>query len=296
MKHYKKIGIALDNSSSDETILKSLLQMREIFADELSIHVLYVDHLSPMDYFYVSTNSKFSKALEEKKAAVLKSLHAKTEALLDKQFDTETRVHYLIGSPTEEVAKYVETHQLELMVVGKKDKKKRVGRFSNELLRRTDIPVLTIPYKTKKDWHLDKILVPYDFSKLSDLALVTAKDMQHNFEDISIECVHVLSTPIVMPDIALTGYEILEVQENQKVNAFNEKVEKLKMKPAPSLKVYSDYGPSISKTITKHGQQNHCSLIIMGAKGHSVFENFFLGSVTENLLARNNRIPVLVVK
>lgn len=38
------------------------------------------------------------------------------------------------------------------------------------------------------------------------------------------------------------------------------------------------------------------SMIIMGAKGHSPFETFLFGSITEKLAERYNKVPLLIVR
>jgi len=54
--------------------------------------------------------------------------------------------------------------------------------------------------------------------------------------------------------------------------------------------------PGIAQYILKFARNSKADFIVMGAQGHSAFENFWLGSVAENLLSQNNDIATLLVR
>ena len=52
----------------------------------------------------------------------------------------------------------------------------------------------------------------------------------------------------------------------------------------------------IAGHIERFAQGRPNSMIIMGAKGHSPFETFLFGSITEKLAERFNQLPLLIVR
>ena len=51
-----------------------------------------------------------------------------------------------------------------------------------------------------------------------------------------------------------------------------------------------------AKQISAYSNDNQADLIIIGARGHTLLESLFMGSVTEKLLFHNTSIPTLVIR
>lgn len=138
-----------------------------------------------------------------------------------------------------------------------------------------------------------RILVAYDGSDLGEKALETAIKLAETEAMARIHVVHVISpltysyeyldSDQVNEGIRRHGLEILGKAEQKltglQINQF--KTSLLEGRPSDALLEYaSDY---------------HCHLIVMGSRGLGGIKEFFLGSVSHDILQRSS-IPVFIVK
>lgn len=83
--------------------------------------------------------------------------------------------------------------------------------------------------------------------------------------------------------------------ENGRKEAYTEKMKALKITDAPDLVIQTSINNYSALEIIKRARRNKFGMIIMGAKGHSAFERFFLGSVTEKVISKDSKLPLLIV-
>ena len=57
-----------------------------------------------------------------------------------------------------------------------------------------------------------------------------------------------------------------------------------------------NFNESSSKILSNYFNNQHSDLVVMGAKGHTPFENFLYGSVTEKFVDNFNDCPVMIVR
>jgi nucleotide-binding universal stress UspA family protein len=155
---------------------------------------------------------------------------------------------------------------------------------------------MMIPEEIAPDWKLSSILVPYDYSAYSDKALLAALALQKQHPTgTSIECFHLIDSPAFSSGSIVSSEKIVRYIEEDRQMEFAAKVEELKIANPPQFKIQL-FDKFPGKEIHKHAEMGGFSLIIMGAKGHSVLERFFLGSVTEKLISLNDTLPLLIVR
>jgi nucleotide-binding universal stress UspA family protein len=141
------------------------------------------------------------------------------------------------------------------------------------------------------------ILVPTDFSELSDKALAYAADIAQSTK-AKLYVLHVIE--IVQQctlDYCLDS-DLLAKIESGSVAAAQEMIRKevLKLSETKSLNIQSDIKmgtPSIE--ILKEQTKNNIDLIVLGAHKKKKFINYFLGSVADKV-TRGAQCPVLLIK
>ena len=133
-----------------------------------------------------------------------------------------------------------------------------------------------------------KILCPVDFSDYSSLALRYATALSQENDAPLVICHSV-------PDLAkemsyLEGNHFETVREALVSNA-QEKLD-LFAGPVDAIKIIDQGTPAemILQTVKRTG----CDLIVMGTHGHSGYERYFMGSVTNKILHKST-VPVLTV-
>jgi nucleotide-binding universal stress UspA family protein len=142
---------------------------------------------------------------------------------------------------------------------------------------------------------MKKILVPIDFSKKSEFASKMASNVARKYNS-AIYLLHLIEFPSGITDRAEIGnYSIPESmlylrKVRQRMQEFKENFFDENLQVFYAIKLQNPY-----EGILKYADKMDADIIIMGSKGHSTFEEIFIGSNTEKVV-RSAKVPVLVVK
>jgi nucleotide-binding universal stress UspA family protein len=209
------------------------------------------------------------------------------------------------GHPSDEIAKLVSDHHIDLTVVathGRSGLKRLVlGSVTERLMRILPCPLLIVKSLESDDTtiqHLDlkieKILVGCDFSPYSELAFQYGLSLAQEFES-EVHLVHVVETPAYKGMMKFTVNQGEEF-ENELHGRIKEKL--THMIPRESV-AWCDpkivlLGGHPHEEIIKHASLNNIDLIVLGIRGRNLFEALFTGSTTDRVL-RQSSCPVLSV-
>ncbi len=142
---------------------------------------------------------------------------------------------------------------------------------------------------------IKSILVPTDFSEMSEEALQWAIDLAKPF-NAQIHIIHVLE-PIAYPVEWLEGFSGMEALEDVIAGNARKALDKLAERvrdaqlPVQTSLVFG-YPP---EAIISYVQENGISLICMGSHKRSGLEKLIIGSTTEKVV-RQAPCPVLVIR
>lgn len=134
-----------------------------------------------------------------------------------------------------------------------------------------------------------KILCPIDFSDYSKLALRYAHALSTE-NDAPLVVLH--SVPDFSQVAAyLEGHQVETVREALMTNA-QQKLDDFVGPVVHALKIVEEGSPS--EVILDFAKRSGSDLIVMGTHGHSGYEQYFMGSVTNKVLHKST-VPVLTV-
>ena len=142
---------------------------------------------------------------------------------------------------------------------------------------------------------MKKILVPIDFSKPSEYASKIAAKIAKK-TNATIYLIHLIELPKGSLDMgAGSNYSIPESmlylrKIREKILQFKEEIFSKDIKVEYFIKLNNPF-----EGIQKYAEKIDADLIIMGSKGHSIFEEVMIGSNTEKVV-RSSKRPVIVVK
>lgn len=140
-----------------------------------------------------------------------------------------------------------------------------------------------------------KILVAYDGSDLAKKALQMAIKFSQENHDIGLEIVHVYQIPTVAIGEGVytpSAQAAMNYLENaQKTLA---EAEELVTGNVKNYNVTLKEG-NFARNILEHANETECELILIGSRGLSGIKEYFLGSVSHNVVQKS-KIPVLIVK
>lgn len=136
-----------------------------------------------------------------------------------------------------------------------------------------------------------KILVPTDFSELSDNALDYAVQLARRME-AELLLLHTYLIPLFPEDSAIiTTEEYLREEALYKL----EKLKRAIAGSAPGLQVSYDAHIGITTDIIPlYAREKHADLIVVGAQGAGYLRERILGSIASNLI-RKVQIPLMVI-
>ena len=166
------------------------------------------------------------------------------------------------------------------------------GSVAEATLRATRRPLLIVKKSKLTKPAAKKILVPVDFSKVSDLALKRAKEIAKTENEILV-LVNVVTDPDVMVPFYLRErhHESLIKAETQRIKQL---AQRMRIAPSRYLSVVVRSQDAAS-AIVKEAKKHRVAMIVMGSHGRTGLPHWVVGSVAEKTL-RHAASPVLVIK
>lgn len=152
---------------------------------------------------------------------------------------------------------------------------------------------------------INKILVPVDGSKPSDIAAEYAVDIAKR-RKANLIAVHVMHLPAYaftptslegMPTPAVTPIPVTISREERKMaENYLSRVKEMAERAGVTVKIkIVENRPSTVHAITEIAEKEGCDLIVMGTKGRTGIKRFLLGSVASGVVTYAP-CPVLVVR
>ena len=288
--------VALELGSTDETILQYL----DFLTDQVPIGSAYFLHVIPPQPFLPMMNEWESQPLlsyYEINDEVIDELEAEIARHGTKENVGSVYFEMKEGDPLTELLLEANVVAADLVIIGQKERAFRHGILAAQFARKTRANALIVPEKAKTQ--LKRILVPVDFSINSIQAVQMALSIA-----LSMEKQPVISLLNVYELPNLTAYRLPHGESEFRRMAFENRSRALNLfceKYIPAgferiERVAERIERSIGHEIVSYAERTETDMIIMGAKGYSRLDLMLMGSVTEKVLALNNRIPTLVVK
>ena len=297
-----KALVALDLSDMDLQMLEYLSFLRK----KIPIEKMIFLHVQPVFDVYSSTYFPAFQAPEETNQpdeAIDKSLREKIDGVFGP--DTaplEIEVVTRSGNVLETILAQEAEWQADLVVIGDKNADATTGVLKRNIVRKSKAPVLLIPKGAENE--LSWTLVPIDFSENSARALAAALNVCTIASPTSgITSLHVYEQPPVHPYMVTAPGEIAPNLVKTSINNAAKKfISKAQAKASALIAVENlveekpvsqripDCIFAVAEKRAKPG------LIIVGAKGHSRLERLLIGSVTERLISKDQKLPVLIIR
>lgn len=283
----QNVMLALDLTKMDSILLK--------YASYLST-VLDVKH------FYFTHNIKRSKLynlyedLLEEGITVEEIVEEALEKSIAENYTGTAEYTLAITSDdyTESILEHLtKKYTIDLLLVGYKNELQGTGALTQKLVRMIDAEILMIPEETKCQLH--KILVATDFSNASVKAFQAAKNLTRKSEG-KIEALHVYNTPSFF-------YPYIDMQKavDKTRRNLQEKTRQFRIKNElvvenVNFNELDKEENSVAGVIENYAIKQNFDLLIVSVRGANNLTSLFIGSVTNDLIIRAVKTPLLVVK
>ncbi|WP_026450222.1 universal stress protein [Aequorivita capsosiphonis] len=214
---------------------------------------------------------------------------------IDKHYTSSVPHTVLITSDdyTESILSHLaEEYKIDVMVTGNKNELQGTGALSQKLVRMLDAHVLLVPEEAKHT--MQNVLVPTDFSSGSAKCFPVASSLVERSGG-KVEAIHVYSLPSFFFPYINTEKVIdkTKLHLKEKVKQFRKKY---KLSEELPFRSFDREDMSVVEAIEFHAEKGDFDIIVVSARGGNNITSLFVGSVTNDLLIRNRRMPLLVIK
>jgi nucleotide-binding universal stress UspA family protein len=287
---YSRMLVGLDLTDMDQHVVKFACMIARMF----KVDAVY--------FLHVTSSLELPEDIAEKygdmMAPVDETLEKEMEETMKKCFSTiencsiEVEAH--AGDVTEEVIKWAKVKRVDLIVLGRKSSLTGTGLHSRKIARTSSASVIFVPENPPAK--INKILVPIDYSKYSQMAFELSADIQKE-TGAKLYSNHVYKVPTGYYKAGKTYEEFAEIMlENTKKESrkFFNKIGADEIDFDFTYALDDDIHPAdkIYKTASEQG----VDMILLGSKGRSTAAAMLIGSVAEKLLQESHDIPIFLVK
>jgi nucleotide-binding universal stress UspA family protein len=296
---YEKMLVILDGSKLAEqsfTYAQELAGRLNLCLELLHVSTPQEADQVPMRQAYME---HMAEVLQEKTELIRSESREKLAC------ETIAQGHVVVGDPAEEILKYVEEHDIDLLMLSKLGKsgnrRWNIGSVAHKIIHNIDIPVWIVPSELREEIIQDKmtkktLVITLDGSKLSEgvipHAIAIAK--QRGAES-GIVVVFVEEDPVI-PLFYPTESNAKQIEESRiKIKQYLEDVVKRIGDSGISARSEILRGnPAIA--ILDYIRDNPPQLLAMATHSREGFNKIVFGSVVESVLQAQMKTPILIVR
>ena len=213
----------------------------------------------------------------------------------DEEIDVTTTVK--TGTPFQAIREYASRREIDVIVMGTKGRtgldRVLLGSVTENVLRTARIPVLAVPPNADDpavvDVPFDRLLLPTDGSDGAGIATEWGIELANRLES-SIHALYSIDTSPIDDERASDNLlEFMEQRGEKAIDGVREHGEDAGVSVSGSIAT----GAPV-REIPSYATENDVDLIVMGTHGRTGIGQWFLGSVTENVV-RQADVPVFCV-
>ncbi|WP_296620701.1 universal stress protein [Marivirga sp.] len=288
----KKVIIGLDLSELDQT----MVEFADFLANAPAVEDIYFVNVIKNLYVPKEVLKEFPDMVENAIKERKTEMEKKVAKFSTGEHNTKFHFNVLNGKIADSILKFTKEKDIDLIVMGRREKANESGALSQRLARRAACSLLIIPEGTSPK--MDRILVPSDFSDYSKLALEEAINIarsNQNATEITIQ--NVFTVPTGYHYTGKSFEEFTEVMRKNAVKNYKKFISKIDTKEIKINAVYSqDTNEDVTTDMVEKAHELNANAIIIGAKGRTSTTAFFLGSIAERLIQLDNDIPLMIVR
>jgi nucleotide-binding universal stress UspA family protein len=285
MTEIKNIMVALDLSNIDNT----LIEYASFMAETLNIEKVYFVHnikkyeiseLFEEQLKDVNLDEIIGDELNEKVEEKFTS-SVEWEVLISEDPYSESLINYIVNK-----------YEIQLALIGNKNKSKGTGVVSGKLLRLLKCNILSIPKNAKPV--ITNIWAGTDFSTASKKVFEVAEILQ-NATEAKVKGVHVYNVPLQFSPYIPKEHLDLKI-ENHLKEKHEKFIKKIEYKGELSSEIIPGRDSGIAEKFRAKATVDNVDLIIVADKGRNTFSSLLVGSVTEELFNQDLEMPLWIVK
>ncbi len=284
MKHFKRIAACIDFSDFSGMALIQALHLAQ--AEQGKISAIYVAEPDEVGDF--EGNQLIATDIAEE------NLRDNLRHFVSHYGGTPDLVEckVLIGKPSNAIARYVQEHPTDLVVLGSRGNDsmaRHTGHFATKCVRHCPVPVLLSRRQSQKRFR--KIVACIDFSAASQEVVRTAAQIAQD-EDAELHVIHAATPPWLKPSHVMYTLEPIESKDFQKdysdmlQNRLEALVSDVMGKNQHKFAIHILEHVSPDRAIINYLNDNQADLAVVGRLGHlkQIVSQCFIGTTAEKLI------------
>ncbi len=295
MLPFKRALVAFDLSEMDQ----QLLQFLKAHWNALGIEKLYALHIMPDFTAPGNPDLDFQKRFAPEGPVderVKSALRGRLDEVFGQTPGLEIEINVREGRPYEKLLHWTEVKEIDLLLMGKKRISEGSGITAKRVARNVHSSVLLLPDGAGAK--ISHFVVPNDFSENAGRALQTALGLSRKMNSQAVHSLHIV-------DLPPSQYYNRSRPDNRYLEILMESARMAARKFLGQLGIKDDGIVDVFRENTRNNRAAHIhayadeqpgALLVMGAKGHTPFETFLFGSVTERIAQGVERQPLLIVR
>ncbi|ETN95522.1 Nucleotide-binding universal stress protein, UspA family [Zhouia amylolytica] len=286
MQTINNILVALDLSDIDETLIKYAAYL----ADSLQAEKVYFVHnikkyeiieLFEDELAELNLEEMIGDELNETVAHNFKS-KVEWEVLISNDPYTESLINYIVNK-----------YEIQLTLVGNKNKVKGTGVMSGKLLHMLKCHILSVPKNIAPE--ITKLCIGTDFSNASRKSFVMANFLRKNV-GCKVKAMHIYNVPL-----QFSPY----LPKENLIPTIEKHIEEKSKKFIKRLKEYGDgiefeivpgRSSSVPENLIHQCLKEKFDMLMISDKGGNTFSSLVIGNVTDELFNEDLEFPLWVCK
>ena len=294
---YKKMVVLLDGSELAELVLKYAQEL----AGRLRIDLELLQVADPREAEQLPMRRAYMERMAEKVCAGAEEIRRKYDkAKVDRCIQASS--HVAVGYPAEEILKFVDEHQIDLVMMSTHGSSGirawDLGEVANKVIHASKVPVWLVPAELREEIVADtlpgrSLVVPLDGSKQSEAVLPhAAAILTQRGADAELVLVYVRETD---SGLTLTRAAVEQTQEHAaKMKAYLEDTADALRKSGLSVRTELLIGEP-AEAIIEYLKVNPAQLLAMATRARTGISRMIFDSVTENVIHQVKKTPLLLV-
>jgi nucleotide-binding universal stress UspA family protein len=289
MYKIERLLVALDLTEMDEILIKYVSHLAEFLKSEK----VYFIHISKNLELPEDLRKNYPDLMAPNDESIADSIHKVIEKEWKSDYDCEKVVEIKEGDPSEQILKWVNIKDIDMMVMGRKRTLKGGGIVPQKIAKVAQTSLMLVPEDF--EFKLNRIVVSVDFSKHAKLAVEEALAISKG-KNISLTLVNVFKVPSGYHKTGKSYDEFATIMKGHAKSDFREFVKRNDFPEDLDCQFVLDDDDSPADKIFGFASDHKTDMIIMGSKGRTGLASILLGSVAEKVVKYDSEIPLMIVK
>jgi len=289
MYKIERLLVALDLTKMDEVLVKYTSHLAQFLKSEK----VYFIHIAKD----LELPEELKKNYPDLLAPTDESMMDSMKKVVDKYWETDCKCEISIevkeGDPSEQILKWVDIKNVDMMVMGRKKELKGGGIMPHKVAKVAHTSLMMVPEDSS--FKLNKVVVPVDFSKHSKLVVEQALNITKDRE-VSLSLLNIFRVPIGYNKTGKSYSEFAKIMESHAQHDFQEFIKKNEFPDDLICHYGLDDDDLPADKIFDFASEQNADMIIMGSKGRTGLASLFLGSVAEKVISYDSHIPLMIIK